>query len=99
MIVVKGNRTDETLDQRYELRWCPASLLTRILEVNVQFKFVSLVGYGAEEIDDQFGSQIMLHKGPNDKVVGRIEYVEVTRAGQAFRLGRYPGSMVNLNGE
>ena len=54
--------------------------------------------FGAEEIDDQFGSQIMLHKGPNDKVVGRIEYVEVTRAGQAFRLGRYPIHF-HLNGD
>ena len=40
----------------------------------------------------------MLHKGPNDKVVGRIEYVEVTRAGQAFRLGRYPIHF-HLNGD
>jgi hypothetical protein len=46
--------------------------------------------FGSETIGDQFGSQIMIHKGPKDKVIGRIEYIEVTHAGQAFRLGRYP---------
>ena len=47
-------------------------------------KFVSLVGLG-QEIDDQFWIQIRAPQRTNDKVVGRIEYVEVTRAGQAFR--------------
>ena len=54
--------------------------------------------FGEETVGDQFGSQIMLHKGPNDKVIGRIEYIEVTHAGQAFRLGRYPIHF-HLNGD
>ncbi|XP_037084616.1 fibrocystin-L-like, partial [Pollicipes pollicipes] len=48
--------------------------------------------YGAETSTDQFGATIMIHaKYQNEHLVtGRLEYVEVTEAGQAFRLGRYP---------
>ena len=46
--------------------------------------------FGAETVGDQFGAQLMFHKGPNDKVIGRLEYAEFTHVGQAFRLGRYP---------
>ncbi|XP_013209363.1 fibrocystin-L [Microtus ochrogaster] len=48
--------------------------------------------FGEEIGSDQFGGCIMLHAplpGAN-MVTGRIEYVEVFHAGQAFRLGRYP---------
>ena len=90
-IVVKGN-TDETWTTRVEN--CPAEFNPGQFAVQTCF----FGRFGAEEIDDQFGSQIMLHRGPNDKVVGRIEYVEVTRAGQAFRLGRYPIHF-HLNGD
>nr|XP_048313021.1 fibrocystin-L isoform X3 [Myodes glareolus] len=48
--------------------------------------------FGEEIGSDQFGGCIMLHAPlPGaDMVTGRIEYVEVFHAGQAFRLGRYP---------
>ncbi|KAK4312053.1 hypothetical protein Pmani_016482 [Petrolisthes manimaculis] len=48
--------------------------------------------FGEEEGSDQFGATVMIFgKEPNqDLVYGRIEYVEVTEAGQAFQLGRYP---------
>ncbi|XP_048215228.1 fibrocystin-L isoform X1 [Perognathus longimembris pacificus] len=48
--------------------------------------------FGEEIGSDQFGGCIMFHAPlPNaDMVTGRIEYVEVFHAGQAFRLGRYP---------
>ena len=48
--------------------------------------------FGTETLSDQFGSQIMIHAAAQNKgdVIGRIEYIEVTHAGQAFRLGRYP---------
>ncbi|XP_077349351.1 fibrocystin-L [Lithobates pipiens] len=41
---------------------------------------------------DQFGGCIMFHAPEPGKLqsIGRIEYVEVFHAGQAFRLGRYP---------
>ncbi|XP_032616164.1 fibrocystin-L [Hylobates moloch] len=48
--------------------------------------------FGEEIGSDQFGGCIMFHApvpGAN-MVTGRIEYVEVFHAGQAFRLGRYP---------
>ncbi|XP_071946075.1 fibrocystin-L-like [Antedon mediterranea] len=56
--------------------------------------------FGEEIGSDQFGSQIMLFgKHKNQQLVtGRIEYVEVTHAGQAFRLGRYPIHF-HLNGD
>ena len=48
--------------------------------------------FGEETASDQFGSQIMFFAKEQDAhlVQGRLEYVEVTHAGQAFRLGRYP---------
>ena len=41
---------------------------------------------------DQFGSQIMFHAAAMEtrEVHGRLENVEFSWAGQAFRLGRYP---------
>ena len=90
-VVVRGN-TDETWAQR--VTNCPEEF--RPGQFDVQTCFFGR--FGAETIDDQFGSQIMLHRGPNDKIIGRIEYVEVTRAGQAFRLGRYPIHF-HLNGD
>uniref|UniRef100_A0A8D3BAM2 PKHD1 like 1, tandem duplicate 2 n=1 Tax=Scophthalmus maximus TaxID=52904 RepID=A0A8D3BAM2_SCOMX len=48
--------------------------------------------FGEEVGSDQFGACIMFHAPrPNENLaVGRLEYVEVFHAGQAFRLGRYP---------
>ncbi|XP_045717230.1 fibrocystin-L [Phyllostomus hastatus] len=48
--------------------------------------------FGEEIGSDQFGGCIMFHAPvPSaNMVTGRIEYVEVFHAGQAFRLGRYP---------
>ena len=41
--------------------------------------------FGEEVGSDEFGATIMLHKPTH----GRIEFVEITHAGQAFALGRY----------
>ncbi|XP_026156055.1 fibrocystin-L-like [Mastacembelus armatus] len=48
--------------------------------------------FGQEVGSDQFGGCIMFHSPkPNEnRAIGRLEYVEVFHAGQAFRLGRYP---------
>ncbi|XP_066530272.1 fibrocystin-L-like [Hoplias malabaricus] len=48
--------------------------------------------FGEEVGSDQFGGCIMFHAPQPNKnlAIGRIEYVEVFHAGQAFRLGRYP---------
>uniref|UniRef100_A0A8C5WI58 Fibrocystin-L n=1 Tax=Leptobrachium leishanense TaxID=445787 RepID=A0A8C5WI58_9ANUR len=48
--------------------------------------------FGEESNSDQFGGCIMFHAPTADKrlAIGRIEYVEIFHAGQAFRLGRYP---------
>ncbi|XP_036732330.2 LOW QUALITY PROTEIN: fibrocystin-L [Manis pentadactyla] len=48
--------------------------------------------FGEEIGSDQFGGCMMFHAPiPGaDMVTGRIEYVEIFHAGQAFRLGRYP---------
>ncbi|XP_068231985.1 fibrocystin-L-like [Palaemon carinicauda] len=48
--------------------------------------------FGQETSSDMFGATVMLcPKSPDEDLVrGRIEYVEVTDAGQAFQLGRYP---------
>ncbi len=56
--------------------------------------------FGEEIGSDQFGAQIMLSTAtPGDGLVtGRIENIEVTYAGQAFRLGRY-AIHFHLNGD
>ncbi|CAK8674402.1 unnamed protein product [Clavelina lepadiformis] len=48
--------------------------------------------FGEEVGSDQFGGSIMMHSSYPDSpwVMSRIENIEVTYAGQAFRLGRYP---------
>ena len=48
--------------------------------------------FGEEKGSDQFGVQIMVHsnKMSQGKAVAHFHYIEVTHAGQAFRLGRYP---------
>nr|XP_047143668.1 fibrocystin-L-like isoform X2 [Hydra vulgaris] len=48
--------------------------------------------FGEERGSDQFGVQIMVHsnKMSEGTAVAHFHYIEVTNAGQAFRLGRYP---------
>ncbi|KAJ0054901.1 hypothetical protein NL108_007111 [Boleophthalmus pectinirostris] len=48
--------------------------------------------FGEETGSDQFGACIMMHAPEPNKnlAIGRFEYVEISHAGQAFRLGRYP---------
>lgn len=56
--------------------------------------------FGEEKGSSQFGGQIIFHAPEKDTqvVVGHISYLEVTFAGQAFRLGRYPIHF-HLNGD
>ena len=87
-IVVRGNNNEEWIGQAAA---CDREFRPGQFEVQSCF----LGRFGPETLSDQFGSQIMIH-GPafatpnRTYVVGRFEYVEVTHAGQAFRLGRYP---------
>ncbi|KAJ8313315.1 hypothetical protein KUTeg_009101 [Tegillarca granosa] len=48
--------------------------------------------FGEEKGSDQFGGHIFIHtpKFNSGEAKARIEYTEITHAGQAFRLGRYP---------
>ena len=66
---------DDTLEMRAEV-----GLLSR----NVKFQ-------GSDcSSSSKYGAHIMLHPGNENKVVGRIENVELTRVGQSSKLGRYP---------
>ena len=95
-IVVRGNNNAEWIGQADA---CEREFRPGQFEVQSCF----LGRFGPETLSDQFGSQIMIH-GPEfatpDKtfVIGRFEYIEVTHAGQAFRLGRYPIHF-HLNGD
>jgi len=40
--------------------------------------------------DGQYGAHIMIHSPGDESSIGKIEYVELTDVGQAFKLGRYP---------
>ena len=84
-ILVRGNLNEEWLENVPD---CPEEF--RPGQFDIQTCFFGR--FGAETISDQFGSQIMIHAAEQNQgdVFGRFEYVEVTHAGQAFRLGRYP---------
>ncbi|XP_043232444.1 fibrocystin-L-like [Amphibalanus amphitrite] len=84
-VKVRGSVNDEFTE---EVRACAAGFQPGQFDVQTCFHG----RYGAETVTDQFGATVMIHaKYQNQHLVtGRIEYVEVTEAGQAFRLGRYP---------
>lgn len=56
--------------------------------------------FGEDKGSSQFGAHIMIHQPEKDTQVAQahISYIEVTFAGQAFRLGRYPIHF-HLNGD
>jgi len=39
---------------------------------------------------NMYGAHIMLHSPGDESSVGRIDNIELTDVGQAFKLGRYP---------
>ena len=92
-VVFKGNRITEW---NAPIPACPEEFRPGQFDVQTCFQG----RFGAETTSDQFGGQIMLHAAVmnENRVTGRIEYVEVTHAGQAFRLGRYPIHF-HLNGD
>ena len=81
-VVIRGNKDD----------WEIKSVNCPVEYVPGRFRVQSCFGgqFDPEVIADEFGSQITLHEGPYDEVIGHIEYIEVTQAGQAYRLGHYP---------
>uniref|UniRef100_A0A7M5XJA2 G8 domain-containing protein n=2 Tax=Clytia hemisphaerica TaxID=252671 RepID=A0A7M5XJA2_9CNID len=48
--------------------------------------------FGEERGSNEFGVQIMIHSDQKDEglAVAHFNHIEITHAGQAFRLGRYP---------
>ncbi|XP_072104046.1 PKHD1 like 1, tandem duplicate 1 [Mobula birostris] len=84
-VVVRGSNNVEWNDR---IERCPDGFDTG--EFTTQTCFQGRLG---EEIgSDEYGGCIMFHSPHPDQglVQGRIEYVEVYHAGQAFRVGRYP---------
>uniref|UniRef100_A0A3B4U1D6 PKHD1 like 1, tandem duplicate 2 n=1 Tax=Seriola dumerili TaxID=41447 RepID=A0A3B4U1D6_SERDU len=84
-IVVRGSRHQEWSDK---IKACPDGFNTGEFATQTCFQG----RFGEEVGSDQFGGCIMFHAPrPNENLaIGRLEYVEVFHAGQAFRLGRYP---------
>ncbi|TKS89105.1 Fibrocystin-L Polycystic kidney and hepatic disease 1-like protein 1 [Collichthys lucidus] len=84
-IVVRGSQNQEWNDK---IEACPDGFNTG--EFTTQTCFQGR--FGEEVGSDEFGGCIMFHAPrPNENLaIGRLEYVEVFHAGQAFRLGRYP---------
>ncbi|XP_053322520.1 fibrocystin-L [Spea bombifrons] len=84
-VVVRGSNNVEWNDK---IEACPDGFDTGEFATQTCFQ-----GRFGEEIgSDQFGGCIMFHAPQPNKLlsIGRIEYVEIFHAGQAFRLGRYP---------
>ncbi|KAM4026998.1 fibrocystin-L isoform 2-T2 [Anomaloglossus baeobatrachus] len=84
-IVVRGSNNVEWSDS---IAACPDGFDTGEFATQTCFQG----RFGEEVGSDQFGGCIMFHAPQPGKLlsIGRIEYVEVFHAGQAFRLGRYP---------
>ncbi|XP_040908783.1 LOW QUALITY PROTEIN: PKHD1 like 1, tandem duplicate 1 [Toxotes jaculatrix] len=84
-IVVRGSQNQEWNDR---IEACPDGFNTGEFATQTCFQG----RFGEEAGSDQFGGCIMFHAPrPNENLaIGRLEYVEVFHAGQAFRLGRYP---------
>ncbi|XP_065804470.1 fibrocystin-L [Labrus bergylta] len=84
-VVVRGSNNKEW---NTEIEACPAGFNTGEFQTQTCFQG----RHGAEVGSDQFGGTIMFHSPTpdRDRVKGRIEFVELTYMGQAFRLGRYP---------
>uniref|UniRef100_A0A3P8VH65 PKHD1 like 1, tandem duplicate 2 n=1 Tax=Cynoglossus semilaevis TaxID=244447 RepID=A0A3P8VH65_CYNSE len=84
-IVVRGSQHVEWNDK---IEACPDGFNTGEFATQTCFQG----RFGEEVGSDQFGACIMMHAPrPNENLaIGRLEYVEVFHAGQAFRLGRYP---------
>ncbi|KAM3929151.1 fibrocystin-L-like [Leptodactylus fuscus] len=84
-IVVRGSTNVEWSDT---IPACPEGFDTGEFATQTCFqgRFGETIG------SNQFGGCIMFHAPQPDQLlsIGRIEYVEVFHAGQAFRLGRYP---------
>ncbi|XP_067833370.1 fibrocystin-L-like [Heptranchias perlo] len=84
-ILIRGSNNVEWNDK---IEACPDGFDTGEFATQTCFQ-----GRFGEEIgSDQYGGCIMFHapRPSAGLAVGRIEYVEVYYAGQAFRLGRYP---------
>ena len=81
-VVVEGSENDEWTEKIPE---CADGFDPGIFAVQTCFQG----RYGEEMASEQFGSQIMLNaRMPSEGLVtGRISYIEVRKAGQAFGLG------------
>ncbi|KAI5091821.1 fibrocystin-L precursor, partial [Silurus meridionalis] len=84
-IVVRGSINTEWNDK---IQACPDGFNTGEFATQTCFQG----RFGEETGSDQFGGCIMFHapRPGENLAIGRIEYVEIFNAGQAFRLGRYP---------
>ena len=59
-------------------------------EVGLLSRNILFRGNPETSATNQYGAHIMLHAGGEKPVIGRIENIELTDVGQAFKLGRYP---------
>ncbi|KAL3886657.1 hypothetical protein ACJMK2_026637 [Sinanodonta woodiana] len=92
-VIVRGNSNPDWNDK---IAACPAGFDTGEFAVQTCFQ-----GRFGEEIGSSgFGGHILIHASAKNKdlAIARIENVEVTFAGQEFRLGRYPIHF-HLNGD
>ncbi|XP_068094025.1 fibrocystin-L-like [Hyperolius riggenbachi] len=84
-VVVRGSTNVEWSDT---IPACPDGFDTGEFAIQTCFQG----RYGEEVGSDQFGGCIMFHAPQSNQLqsIGRIEYVEVVHAGQAYRLSRHP---------
>ncbi|XP_072027284.1 LOW QUALITY PROTEIN: fibrocystin-L-like [Amphiura filiformis] len=92
-VVVRGSVHSEWTDT---IEACEAEFNTNQFVTQTCFRG----RFGEETASDQYGAAIMLFAKEPDKhlATGRLSYIEVTHAGQAFRLGRY-AIHFHLNGK
>ncbi|XP_048254422.1 fibrocystin-L-like isoform X3 [Haliotis rufescens] len=92
-VVVKGSSNEQWQEK---IEACPDGFDTGEFATQTCFQG----RFGEEMGSDEYGSQIMIHAPVRDTniAIARLSYIEVTNAGQAFRLGRY-AIHFHLNGD
>jgi len=84
-----------TLDQPLEFKhfakteWYGNEFIDMRAEVGLLTRNVKFRGDPETSAKNEYGATIFLHSEGDDSLVARLEYIELTDVGQAFKVGRY----------
>lgn len=71
------------------IQWYGNEFIDMRAEVGLLSRNVVYRGNPEDSLPNQYGATIFLHSQGDDSLIGRLEYIEMTDVGQAFKIGRY----------